>query len=295
VVTLIDRNRKTRINHRIVEIKEYPADCTLNTVSLSTIAGKVTGKITTLANKVTALDAQQLHDHSKVNEIKQDLDTTVLHISDSWASSVNESLFTQTADGLYMQVDKIVGTNRWSTLIRQSAEDIQFAWNNCSEYIKFESSKLNIYDTNDKLLMSFGSQGQTFYYKDYSVGMIGTNPYAHDETLRGLSFGMENSAAFMTWAYRENSNDDAYSMKLAYTAKKVGNYDANQLHTSCDLNLHGYNLRNAVFKDCTFEGGGITGTISGYYVTSFNSDGTAATWKGLKLVFVNGILQDASW
>lgn len=34
VVTLIDRKRKTRINYRIVEIKEYPADATLNTVTL---------------------------------------------------------------------------------------------------------------------------------------------------------------------------------------------------------------------------------------------------------------------
>lgn len=52
VVTLIDRKRKTRIDHRIVEIKEYPADPTLNTVTMSTVAAKVSEKISTLESKV---------------------------------------------------------------------------------------------------------------------------------------------------------------------------------------------------------------------------------------------------
>lgn len=107
VVTLIDRKRKTRIDYRIVEIKEYPADATLNTVTLSTVPAKVTGKLQTLRNKVTALDAQALHDHNKVNEIKQDLDTTVLHVSDSWASSLNSSVITQTSEGLFLKSTRL--------------------------------------------------------------------------------------------------------------------------------------------------------------------------------------------
>lgn len=116
VVTLVDRNRSRKRNYRIVEIKEFPANPLLNTVSLSSIAAKLTGKLTTINNRITELNAQQLHDRTKVNEIKQDLDTTVLHVSESWASSVNESLFTQTAEGLFLEVNKVVGTNRWSTL-----------------------------------------------------------------------------------------------------------------------------------------------------------------------------------
>lgn len=163
VVTLIDRKRKTRINHRIVEIKEYPADASLNTVTLSTVPAKLTGKLQTLQNKVTALDAQTLHDRTKVNEIKQDLDTTVLHVSESWASSLNQSLFTQTADGLYLEVEKVVGTNRWSTLLQQSSKDIRIAWNNISNYIKFESSQINIYAANDKKLVSLNKNGITLF------------------------------------------------------------------------------------------------------------------------------------
>ena len=309
VVTLIDRKRKTRINHRIVEIKEYPADATLNTVTLSTVPAKVTGKLQTLQSKVTALDAQTLHDHNKVNEIKQDLDTTVLHVSDSWASSLNSSVITQTPEGLFFEVNKVVGSDRWGTLLQQSADDIKIAWNKISNYIKFENAQLNVYnsqntklmslsstgqdifDNNGKKLMSLNSTGQNFYYKGTKVGKIGTNCYAKDDSKRALTFDLENSGAFMSWNYLVNSSDSAYTMMFTYTAKAVGGLAANQLHTGCDLNLHNNNLRNAVLVDWSVEGGSITDTFSGYYVTSFNSDGTAKTWKSFKMTFKSGILQ----
>lgn len=313
IVTLIDRKRHTRINHRIVEYKRYPADASLNTVTLSTVAGTVTGKITALDNKFTELSAQQLHDRTKVNEIKQDLDSTVLHVSESWASSVNESLFTQTSEGLYLEVDKVVGTNRWSTLLQQSATDIRIAWNNISKYIQFENAELNIYNSSSvKLmslnsygqniydydgakLMSLNSRGQEFFYKGNKVGKIGTGCYVDDADKRDLSFALENGSAFMDWSYKVKSTDTAYTMMLTYCAQKIGNYDADQLHTGCDLNLHNYYLRKAVLKDFAFEGGSISGTWSGNIVTSFYSDGRAATWKSFSLTFKNGILQSATW
>lgn len=313
VVALIDRKRKTRINHRIVEVREYPADSTLNTVTMSTVVGKVSGKISTLESKVTTLNAEQLHDRTKVNEIKQDLNSTVLHVSESWASSVNESLFNQTSEGLYLEVNKIVGTNRWSTLLRQSATDIKIAWNNISKYIQFENAQLNIYNSSDvKLmslnskgqdiydsdgikLMSLNSEGQEFYYKGNKVGFIGTGHYKNDTSKRDLSFNLENGSAFIDWCYRMKSTDTAYTLIFTYAAKKVGDLDANQLHAGCDMNLRGHYLRNAVLKDFGFEGGSINGTWSGNIVTSFNSDGTAATWRSFSLTFKNGILQSASW
>lgn len=313
IVTLIDRKRKTRINHRIVEVREYPADPTLNTVTMSTVAGKISGKISTLESKITTLNAEQLHDRTKVNEIKQDLDSTVLHVSESWASSVNESLFTQTSEGLYLEVDKVVGTNRWSTLLRQSATDIRIAWNNISKYIQIETAQINIYNSSDiKLmslnayghdiydsegikLMSLNSKGQEFFYKGNKVGYIGTGYYKDDTSKRDLSFNLENGSAFMDWCYRVNSTDSAYTLIFTYAAKKIGDLDANQLHAGCDMNLQGHYLRNAVLKDFGFEGGSISGTWSGNIVTSFNSDGTAATWKSFSLKFKNGILQSATW
>lgn len=312
VVTLIDRNRRTRINHRIVEVKEYPADATLNTVTLSTIAGKVTGKITSLNNRLTELDAQQLHDRTKVNEIKQDLDSTVLHVSESWGSSVNESLFTQTAEGLYLEVDKVVGTNRWSTLLQQSATDIRIAWNNISDYIKFENSEINIYDFADtkimslnrygqkiydssgSLLMWLNSSGQDFYYNNKFLGKTGTNCYVGDSSVRGIVFDLEKDAGYMAWSHRDDEGE-AYIMKWVYTAKSFSDFKADTLNAKCNVDVHNYKLQNANLENWGFVGGCISGTWKGNVVTSFNSDGTAATWKSFELTFKNGILQKAIW
>lgn len=313
VVTLIDRKRKTRTNHRIVEIKEYPADHTLDTVTLSTITAKVTGKITTLDNKISQLDAQQLYDRTKVNEIKQDLDTTVLHISESWADSVNESLFTQTAEGLYLQADKIVGDDRIGTLIQQSPADIKIAWNKINQYIQFSDAEfkirnnagntlmtLNQYgqtinDDNGIKLMELSSTGQRFYYKGNSVGEIGTNSYTGDESARGLSFDLENGASYMCWAWRESIDANIYSIKLAYMAKKIGSFDADRLHVMCPFDLNNNYIYDPILKNWSFDGGSISGTFSGCYVTAFNADGTVKTWKNFKLVFKSGILQSAEW
>lgn len=296
VVTLVDRNRNRKRNYRIVEIKEFPANPLLNTVSLSSIAAKLTGKLTTINNRITELNAQQLHDRTKVNEIKQDLDTTVLHVSESWASSVNESLFTQTAEGLFLEVNKVVGTNRWSTLLQQSAEDVRIAWNNISEYIKFENAQLNVYNLGDKKLMSLNQYGQDFYYNDNEVGSVGTSSYLHDENKRGLAFDLNSNSAYMTWAYMSSDDAEAFTMKLTYTAQKLSDeYEKDQLHAGCDLNLHNNYLRKAVLSEWKFEGGSISGTFKGYYVTSFKSDGTASSWKEFTLTFKNGILQKATW
>lgn len=318
VVTLIDRKRKTRINHRIVEVREYPADSTLNTVTMSTVAGKVSGKISTLESKVTTLNAEQLHDRTKVNEIKQDLDSTVLHVSESWASSVNESMFTQTAEGLYLEVEKVVGRDQWSTLLQQSAEDIRITWNKISNYIKFEKAEIHIknasdktlmslsfrgqevYDSDGKKLMTLDSYGQNFYYKGKLVGNIGTNNYSKNAEQRGLMFDLENTSAYMGWGYQEKPSDGFYTFKLVYCSQNVGNYSANSLHVGCDVNFHGNHIKDTTLEDVTlknfsFEGGSINGTWSGYYVNSFNKDGTAAEWTPFSLTFKNGILQSAAW
>ena len=173
---------------------------------------------------------------------------------------------------------------------------MRIAWNNISEYIKFENAQLNVYNLGDKKLMSLNQYGQDFYYNDNEVGSVGTSSYLHDDNKRGLSFDLNSNSAYMTWAYMSSDDAEAFAMKLTYTAQKLSDeYEKDQLHAGCDLNLHNNYLRKAVLSDWKFEGGTISGTFKGYYVTSFRSDGTANTWKEFTLTFKNGILQKATW
>lgn len=335
VVTLVDRYRQSRVDHRIVEIKEYPFDHTLDTVTLSSIAGRITGKLSTLESRLTELDAQTLHDRTKVNEIKQDLDTTVLHVSESWASSENESWFIQTANGLYLETSKMLGSTKWSTLLQQSYNAIRIAWNNSSDYIKFElsygSALINIYstpktqNTNPKPLMSISKEGQRIYDSNgsllmtlssngcyysrgqKSVGLIGVTPY-DGTTTYGLTFDLAREDTYMAWCHDDSDITSGYNIKWAYVphdvnigilaggdAKNANAEYVGSLHALCPVNIHGYNLSNAVLKNWSFDGGCISGSFYGYYVTSFRQDGTAASWKSFSLTFKNGILQSASW
>lgn len=224
VITLIDRNRQTNVDHRIVEIKEYPSDHTLDTVTLSSIAGRIIGKLDTLQNRITELDAQTLHDRTKVNEIKQDLDTTVLHVSESWASSVNETWFTQTSEGLFLETSKMLGSTKWSSLLEQSYNAVRISWNNSSRYISFESTgEIIIYDSpyaksqaNPTKRASFDYEGCKYYHGDNKkVGKIGTNAWYNNPDYRGLVFDLEKDAGYMCWAARDTPTG-TYSYKLAY-------------------------------------------------------------------------------
>lgn len=259
VITLVDRNRQSKVNHRIVEIKEYPADHTLDTVTLSSISGRVIGKISTLESRLTELDAQTLHDRTKVNEIKQDLDTTVLHVSESWASSLNESLFTQTAQGLFLEVNKVVGTNRWSTLLQQSATDVKIAWNNISKYIQFENGELCIYDSavaaTQKLRSKFNDSGNHFYRDDYYVGKIGTNEWDRDNTHKGLVFDLDYQGKYMAFAQKESSNASSYTTMLCFS-RASSIYTEYGMHLGCDLYGHNYTLHNVYLDGVSVVYGG---------------------------------------
>lgn len=243
VITLVDRNRQSKVNHRIVEIKEYPKDHTLDTVTLSSIAGRVIGKLSTLESRLTELDAQALHDRTKVNEIKQDLDTTVLHVSESWASSVNESLFTQTAQGLFLEVNKVVGTNRWSTLLQQSATDVKIAWNNISKYIQFESGELRIYDSavaeSQKLRAKFNESGNHFYRDGYYVGKIGTNDWGQYKLINTKPTDWDTSYSRYYVKHNNSYNHVSSGSAPTFTTNTYYEYDTSHKGLVFDLDSQG--------------------------------------------------------
>lgn len=254
VVTQIDRIRKKRVDHRIVEIKEYPVDRSLNTVTFSLIAGRVTGKLKELDNRLIELDAQQLHDRTKVNEIKQDLDTTVLKVTESWASEENASIITQTADGLYFELSKVIGSEQWSTKVQQSATDIQIAWNGISEYIQLKDAQLNILDSTKNKLISFNSGGEDIYYKGSKVGNIGGTYWSNATQKRGLAFNLESQSAFMSWG-QWNDTRGYYDVKWLYAAEDLpfksgtGKFDAGNLHATCDIDMHYNSIKNVYLSN----------------------------------------------
>lgn len=200
-------------------------------------------------------------------------------------------------DSIESEVKKKLNSSELSTKIQQNASAVKIAWNNISKYIQFESGELRIYDSavssSQKLVSKFNYNGCHFYRNDYYVGKIGTNELQSDSSKKGLNFDLESNGAYMTWASKDSSSANVYTMKWTYVQKGKGwgNYTAGELHAGCNVDMHGWTLKNP-----SFEGGGINGTLNFVQILRMDSDGTVASWSnGCKMRFKNGILISGTW
>lgn len=200
-------------------------------------------------------------------------------------------------DSIESEVKKKLNSSDLSTKIQQNASAVKIAWNNISKYIQFESGELRIYDSavssSQKLVSKFNYNGCHFYRNDYYVGKIGTNELQSDSSKKGLNFDLESNGAYMTWASQDSSSANVYTMKWTYVQKNKGwgNYTSGELHAGCNIDMHGWTLKNP-----SFEGGGINGTLNFVQVLKMSSDGTVASWSnGCKMQFKNGILISGTW
>lgn len=200
-------------------------------------------------------------------------------------------------DSIESEVKKKLNSSDLSTKIQQNASAVKIAWNNISKYIQFESGELRIYDSavssSQKLVSKFNYNGCHFYRNDYYVGKIGTNELQSDSSKKGLNFDLESNGAYMTWASKDSSSANVYTMKWTYVQKNKGwsDYTSGELHAGCNIDMHGWTLKNP-----SFEGGGINGTLNFVQVLKMSSDGTVASWSnGCKMQFKNGILISGTW
>lgn len=196
---------------------------------------------------------------------------------------------TQTANEISSKVSKY----DFGTMIRQSATDIKFAWNNYSNYIQFEYGSIGIYDASvseSKKRSMFDKNGIHFYRDGYYVGKIGTNEIKYNASKKGIVFDLEYDAAFMSWAAMKRKNDNSYSIKWLYANESFNGYSSDTLNAGCDIDMNGHTLRNV-----KFEGDGISGTLKFKQILQVNSDGTAETWNTCTMKFQNGILVEGSW
>lgn len=200
-------------------------------------------------------------------------------------------------DSIESEVKKKLNSSELSTKIQQNASAVKIAWNNISKYVQFESGELRIYDSavtsSQKLVSKFNYNGCHFYRNDYYVGKIGTNELQSDSSKKGLNFDLESNGAYMTWASKDSSSANVYTMKWTYVQKGKGwgNYTAGELHAGCNVDMHGWTLKNP-----SFEGGGLNGTLNFVQILRMDSDGTVASWSnGCKMQFKNGILISGTW
>lgn len=162
-----------------------------------------------------------------------------LQITDTATYEQRISRVEQTADGLTTEVAKKINNTEWSTKIRQSATDVQIAWNNISQVIQFAAAKLNIYDSSDpdeaKTLFTLSQYGMQFYDRQgNALGHIGLRALASQQSYQSMSFNLDKYAKYMSWS-ATNSAGTSYIV-LAYYKDSV-------------ISPKGFHFSDSVFMD----------------------------------------------
>lgn len=127
VVTLLDRERGTRINHQIVSYKQYPMRPVLNVVTLSSIPERITG--TSVAVSIAQAETRVA---GRINEVRQDVDSNSALLKETYTVGETdakiESLIQQGLEDFRVEMsetytDRETATQQVSTL-NQTVEDL---------------------------------------------------------------------------------------------------------------------------------------------------------------------------
>lgn len=172
--------------------------------------------------------------HSAINETARAIELNVNEKLTEYSTTEEmEAAIKIEADKITNTVSKKVGKDEFATYIEQNAEAIRIAWNKISQYLKLEGingkALLNIYDQNNKLLMSLSDSGQNFLFEGNNVGFIGTTFSDGNKSSRGLVFNLENKSNFMAWTFKDKETDSEYNVKFGYWK------ELNALKLGCDM------------------------------------------------------------
>lgn len=170
------------------------------------------------------------------------------------------------ADNITNRVQK----NEFGSYMEQNYKSFLIGFNKSSKVIQITEGEISIYDyaiSDSKKRASFDQNGNHFWRDGYYVGHIGTTEYSEDKYKKGLAFHLENDGSYMAWGYKEKPANKNYTLKLVYAAKSFSVYEKDTFHLFCNMNMLGYNIKNAyientVIKDsCSYETTGITDTF----------------------------------
>jgi hypothetical protein len=206
-----------------------------------------------------------------------------------------------TTDAIEAEVNKKFNTSEWSTKIRASATDIQFAWNNISKYIQFKDAAIKIFDSavesSQKLRCIMDDAGHRFYRDGYHVGDIGTNQWANDNTHKGLVFDLDYQGKYMAFAQKPSSSGSTYTTMMCFS-RASSIYSEYGMHLGCDFYGHNYTLHDVYLsgvsvKDGSTNRAGYTGAIpivTSCVITAQSGGGIHWDISTSKLRVVNGIV-----
>lgn len=206
------------------------------------------------------------------------------HFDKGYRNEYNISEMESVVKQTKSEIEHAVRKDNFGTVLTQNAEYLRLAWNNISKFIQFENGAMSFYEggqiNNNKLVARLNDSGYQMWRDGYYLGAIGTNSYKEDISKKGIQFDLNYDGWFMGWAYQTQKNANYYNWKWVYSSGNFASYKADTLNAGCDIDLHGYKLRNGYINPTEFrvEGG----------VTTDSYDFMLADGRSLTIRFKNG-------
>lgn len=271
VVTLVDRRRKTRVDHQIVEYREYPDAPEKNVVTLSSTVPKIQNTIDQIKVDMVEQDNTVRGDMQKALENATDLLTgakggnvkvtikngkpTEILIMDTddvntckrvWRwniagfgysdNGINGPYTTAiTMDGRIV-ADFITAGTMSANIIRGGVLQSQ----NGTLRFDLNNANMSVYNASGQLIMRFNSAGLHFYDNGTYIGKIGTNKWKTRPEIKGLVFDLDTDGGYLAWAKRVNPSDPDYTTMLYFFPDD--RIDSKGLHLGTDLYTHNYSI-----------------------------------------------------
>ena len=231
-------------------------------------ADAITAEVTRAKNEEEELKAS----------IKVNADAIKLKVS----SADVESLIEQKADSIRLKAGKISWESTYSSMTSSGTLTCQNA-----------TIKGTLYSENgdDKVYLRNGRM--QIWYNDVELGMIGGNGFEGYSDKEGLSFDLEDSGDYMTWA-AQDAGGGTYKTKWTYARSAFASYSAGMLNAGCDIDMHNYDIHNVWLDNIVAPNGykGWTGEIPIVTRIENNSNG-GITWYTSSITVSNGIITSA--
>lgn len=245
----------------------------------------------------------------------EQLTTAISNVNNSisaWASKIDSNTtdianLTVKSDEISSTVTQKTSTSTIQSIIRQSANAVEFAWSksNLGNVIKLENGDINFYRFGRKM-SSVSLDGQAFYRDGLAVGYIGAGEWITSSTTKGLGIRLNEAyGKYITFGYQDGN---AYDVQLAFaTNNAIGNDNKGIF---CYANLFGGNtfnsgwstIRRFWLRDVSVEmglrtkdnrNGQLYNTVTAdipYIRTIKSGSNGSITWTYSTLKVVNGLI-----
>lgn len=152
----------------------------------------------------------------------EQLTTAIANVNDSisaWASKIDSNTtdianLTVKSNEISSTVTQKTSTSTIQSIIRQSANAVEFAWSESKlgNVIKLEDGDINFYYFGKKM-SSVSQYGQSFLRDNLSIGYIGATAWKTAPSIKGLAINLDKAnGKFISFGYEKG---DAYETQLA--------------------------------------------------------------------------------